>query len=285
MTSKLDDGAQCPGCQRQNKLSDRFCRFCGTGIDTVAARLGADTVTSARIPARSPAPERQARPAQSRPAQPRRARPRTTPPGLAGRRTVTVAAGAVGVVAALALAAWLARWPGAVFGTRITPAAQVGAAAGVRSSPAASTSAPSSPAVSSTPPSSAPATPEGTASTPASPATSPAVTEPSTTSAPPAALPGGDPVATVRAYFAAITAKNYGTAWQLGGDNLGLSYQSYAAGYATTAGDKVTVLSVAGDTVAARITATQNNGSIKIFQGTYTVENGVITAFDVRQLS
>ncbi|HEX3488765.1 MAG TPA: hypothetical protein VHU92_05460 [Streptosporangiaceae bacterium] len=92
-------------------------------------------------------------------------------------------------------------------------------------------------------------------------------------------------MATVRAYFAAITAKNYATAWQLGGNNLGVSYQSYAAGFAGTASDKVTVLSAAGDTVTARITATQTNGTVKIFQGTYTVENGVITAFDVRQIS
>jgi hypothetical protein len=47
----------------------------------------------------------------------------------------------------------------------------------------------------------------------------------------------------------------------------------------------VTVLSVTGDTVAARVTATQANGTVKIFQGTYTVGNGAITAFDVRQIS
>jgi hypothetical protein len=104
-------------------------------------------------------------------------------------------------------------------------------------------------------------------------------------SAPPAAPPGSGPVATVRAYFAAISAKNYTTAWRLGGDNLGVSYQSYAAGFTGTASDAVTVLSVTGDTVAARVTATQANGTVKIFQGTYTVGNGAITAFDVRQIS
>jgi len=46
----------------------------------------------------------------------------------------------------------------------------------------------------------------------------------------------------------------------------------------------VRVLSVSGDTVAARLRAAQTNGTVKIFQGTYTVESGVITAADVRQI-
>jgi hypothetical protein len=47
----------------------------------------------------------------------------------------------------------------------------------------------------------------------------------------------------------------------------------------------VKVLSVAGDVVTARLTAHQANGTVKIFAGTYTVEDGAITQFDVQQVS
>jgi hypothetical protein len=42
---------------------------------------------------------------------------------------------------------------------------------------------------------------------------------------------------------------------------------------------------VSGDVVTAQITALQTNGSVKVFQGSYTVSNGVITRFSVRQVS
>jgi hypothetical protein len=310
VTSTLGDGAWCSACRRQNSLSARFCRFCGARIDIQAAQPGAEaippsheqqppytgpaTVTSARFYASAHPPATTA----PSPAEPGPPGPPPRPPGdrfrsrrggshgdrqATSRRVVTVVSAVAGVVAVLALAGWLAHWPGAVFGAKVAPVAQVGAATGARSSSAAAGSAASSPALSSTP-----AAPDGSASTSVSPAASPAAPVSSsapTVSAPPAAPPGSGPVATVRAYFAAISAKNYTTAWRLGGDNLGVSYQSYAAGFTGTASDAVTVLSVTGDTVAARVTATQANGTVKIFQGTYTVGNGAITAFDVRQIS
>ena len=93
------------------------------------------------------------------------------------------------------------------------------------------------------------------------------------------------PAATVRAYFAAINDKDYAAAWRLGGVNTSTPYASFARGFHQTASDKVTILSVNGNVVTARLTARQKNGTVRVFQGTYTVEGGVITQFDVQQIS
>ena len=94
-----------------------------------------------------------------------------------------------------------------------------------------------------------------------------------------------DPADAVRAYFAAISSRDYAQAWKLGGQHTGSSYASFVSGLSTTAKDTVTVLSVSGNVVTARLTAEQTDGTIKIFQGTYTVSNGVIVGFNVRQVA
>jgi eukaryotic-like serine/threonine-protein kinase len=88
----------------------------------------------------------------------------------------------------------------------------------------------------------------------------------------------------VEAYFAAIDAKNYAMAWRLGGDNVGGSYTSFVTGFNATASDSVTILSVSGNTVTARLTAEQTDGTVKTYQGTYTVDNGAIVKFAVQQI-
>ena len=93
------------------------------------------------------------------------------------------------------------------------------------------------------------------------------------------------PGATVRAYFAAINDKDYAAAWRLGGVNTSTPYASFARGFHQTASDKVTILSVNGNVVTARLTAQQKNGTISVFQGTYTVEGGIITQFNVHQVT
>jgi hypothetical protein len=177
------------------------------------------------------------------------------------------------VVAVLALAGWQTHWPAAVFGAKARPVAQVGAAPGGSSAPGASPAAV---------PSSAPASPTSPP-TPATPTSLP-VSSPPVSSPPVAPLTPG-PAATVRAYFAAITAHDYAQAWQLGGHNLGISYPEFVSGFRGTAKDAVPTISVAGDVVTARLVADQTNGSVKTFQGTYTVQNGEIIQFDVRQVS
>jgi eukaryotic-like serine/threonine-protein kinase len=96
----------------------------------------------------------------------------------------------------------------------------------------------------------------------------------------------GDPATVVTAYFSAITAKRYARAWELGGVNTGTgSYGAFVAGFATTASDQVTILSVSGNVVTARLTALHTDGSAHTFKGTYTVAGGAIVQFDVQQIS
>ena len=91
------------------------------------------------------------------------------------------------------------------------------------------------------------------------------------------------PALTVREYFAAINHKRYLDAWRLSGETE--PYATFRAGYAGTMHDTVTILSVNGNVVTARLVATQTNGTVKTFQGTYTVTNGVISGSDVHQVS
>ena len=94
------------------------------------------------------------------------------------------------------------------------------------------------------------------------------------------------PVATVRAYIAAINAHDYKRAWNLGGSNSGpWSYSQFVQGYSGTQQDTLTIQSVFGNVVTARLSALQTNGTVKTYQGTYTVNNGVITVFHVNPTS
>jgi serine/threonine protein kinase len=113
------------------------------------------------------------------------------------------------------------------------------------------------------------------------PTSPPPATSAPATSAPATAL---GPAATVQAYFAAINAHNYARAWALGGKNTGGSYSSFANGFNGTAKDSVTVVSVAGDAVSVKLAATQTDGSVKYYQGTYTVTDGVITQSHIQVL-
>jgi transcriptional regulator with XRE-family HTH domain len=92
------------------------------------------------------------------------------------------------------------------------------------------------------------------------------------------------PVATVRAYVAAINGRHYARAWRLGGRNTGGTYPQFVSGFGTTARDALTIVSVSHHVVTARITAHQTDGAVATYQGTYTVDSGVIVGFDVLQV-
>ena len=47
----------------------------------------------------------------------------------------------------------------------------------------------------------------------------------------------------------------------------------------------MTIQSVSGDVVTAQLAAQQTNGTVKTYQGSYTVKGGVIAQFNVRQVS
>jgi Helix-turn-helix domain len=92
------------------------------------------------------------------------------------------------------------------------------------------------------------------------------------------------PAATVRAYIAAINGHHYARAWRLGGRNTGGSYRGFVSGFGGTARDTLTIMSVSGRVVTARLSAQQTDGTVDIYQGTYTVQHGVIIGFDVLQV-
>lgn len=101
-----------------------------------------------------------------------------------------------------------------------------------------------------------------------------------------ASSPGlSDPVAVVTQFYADITARDYGAAWALGGDNIaGTSYANWVAGYGTTAAIAVTTAEDFGsDQATASISATQTDGSVRNYGGTYTVQNGVIVSAQITQ--
>jgi hypothetical protein len=89
----------------------------------------------------------------------------------------------------------------------------------------------------------------------------------------------------VQAYIAAINAHRYQKAWDLGGSNTGKSYSSFVQGFNGTAQDTLTITSVSGNVVTAQLDAVQTDGTVKHFQGTYTVSNGIITSFDIHRAS
>ncbi|MEU0160012.1 excalibur calcium-binding domain-containing protein [Streptomyces sp. NPDC006261] len=169
--------------------------------------------------------------------------------------------GAVGIVGAGACAG------GGGSGTGVATASTSVAA------PASTSSAPAE--VTATVTSTVTASPEKSASSPRKSAQPPA---PSTSSS-----LGAE--ATVVAYFDAINARDYREAWELGGKNLAGDYDAFVDGFAGTERDTVRVLGVQGDTVRAELEALQTDGSLKVFEGTYTVRSGVITAADVREVT
>ncbi|MEZ0092803.1 serine/threonine-protein kinase [Streptacidiphilus sp. EB129] len=108
--------------------------------------------------------------------------------------------------------------------------------------------------------------------------TAPAPPAPSPTPTPPAA-----PASVVTAYYDAINAHDYSTAWNLGGKNLGGSYSDFANGFAGTSSDTLTIDGVSGGTVDVHLHAVHTDGSTADYSGSYFVQNGVITQATLQQ--
>jgi serine/threonine protein kinase len=92
------------------------------------------------------------------------------------------------------------------------------------------------------------------------------------------------PAATVRAYYAAINAHNYHWAWTLvgGTKTQTTDYNGFVNGFNGTQSDQVTIVSVSGNVVTVKLAATQTDGTVKNYEGTYTVTNGVITQSQIQ---
>jgi hypothetical protein len=144
-----------------------------------------------------------------------------------------------------------------------------------RTVPAAVTTKPPGPATS-------PAAPAQPAAAPAQPAPA----QPAPAQPPPQFA---NATAVVSQFYQDITDHNYAAAWALGGDNIsnGVTYTAWAAGYADTTASIAlgTISDFGADQVQAALVATQLDGSVKTYQGTYTVQNGVIVAADIIQTS
>jgi len=106
-----------------------------------------------------------------------------------------------------------------------------------------------------------------------------------TTAQPVQATPAASAKAVVDQFYQDLNAHNYRAAWKLGGSNLsgGSGYGTWAAGYATTASISASTAQNSHGTVSAVITATQTDGSVKTYAGTYTVAHGAIVAANITQ--
>ncbi|WP_234440427.1 hypothetical protein [Streptomyces rimosus] len=100
--------------------------------------------------------------------------------------------------------------------------------------------------------------------------------------APDGAATARDAASVVADYYAAVNARDFRRAWELGGKHLGGSYDAFVAGFADTAHDTVRVTGVRGDIVSVTLDAEQRDGSVRSFAGTYTVRDGVIVGADIR---
>jgi hypothetical protein len=103
---------------------------------------------------------------------------------------------------------------------------------------------------------------------------------------PPASIVNAEAVVTQ--FYQDITDQDYSAAWALGGSNVsnGVGYDAWVAGYGTTQSVSLGTFSYWGsDTVQVAISATQTDGSVNTYSGTYTVENGIITSANIKQTS
>ena len=97
--------------------------------------------------------------------------------------------------------------------------------------------------------------------------------------------------AVVLQYYQDITDRDWQAAWALGGDNIaaqnGQTYDSWVSGYATTTAS-ISVISFGtwdNGTVWTDLSATQLDGSVRTYSGTYTVHNGMVTSANITQTS
>ncbi|MFE7311822.1 hypothetical protein ACFU7T_01715 [Streptomyces sp. NPDC057555] len=146
---------------------------------------------------------------------------------------------------------------------------------------AVASSAPDSPAVdfppSTTDPYTAPPTAPGhdLQPNPTAPDDLPTTPDPTPTADSPSAL--------VERFYAAINAHDFATAWELGGKNIGgAAYGDWVAGYGTTRQITVSAMGTTSpDKAGAVVRALQNDGTVKVYQGTYTVSDGTIVDAEI----
>jgi hypothetical protein len=97
---------------------------------------------------------------------------------------------------------------------------------------------------------------------------------------------GTGPWAVIKAYYNAITVRDYADAWRLLGYHpQGGGYVSFAAGYANTGRQTVRKVSESGDQVSFTLRSDNPDGTVQTYQGTATVTGGQIMTTKVVQTS
>lgn len=92
------------------------------------------------------------------------------------------------------------------------------------------------------------------------------------------------PAAVVTGYYNAVNDHNYRKAWRLNYHVHSLeTYQQFKAGFVGTEYTTLTIVSVSGDAVNIRLAATQTDGTVKYYAGTYTVQHGTIVDSAIQQ--
>ncbi len=102
----------------------------------------------------------------------------------------------------------------------------------------------------------------------------------------PAGVQAKTPWAVVSEYYGDIESGDYASAYALlsSGSVTGQTYQQFASGFACTTYENLTELGTSGDTVTISLEAANAcTGMTQQYQGTYTVQNGLITAANVTQ--
>jgi len=97
-------------------------------------------------------------------------------------------------------------------------------------------------------------------------------------SATPGPTPSASPADIVEQYYAAVNARDYRKAWDLGGSSLSPTYSSLVDGYAQVEQDDLVIDSESGDTVSVSLIANLFDGNSEQYVGSYTVSHGVIVS-------
>jgi|ERR1700722_2760210 len=249
--STLVDNRRCSACGEPNRDLARFCRNCGSSLEISSDQESTDRSLGADPEPVSPDIGATQSGYGFGPT------PRTGR-GWPLRLPVLALLAIAFLGGTLAVVGWQTHWPPALFGVR--------RAAAVQHLP--------------TPPGRTPI-PQVAGSGASS---SPPISSPAGSPSPTAPI-AADPATVVQEYFAAINKGKYAKAWRLGGSNFSPSYASYVAGFQGTVNDTVTIISAQGRVVTAQLAALQADGTTKVYEGTYTVINGVIANSSVHQVS
>ncbi|MCC0093921.1 hypothetical protein K7B10_03775 [Streptomyces flavotricini] len=94
-----------------------------------------------------------------------------------------------------------------------------------------------------------------------------------------------DPGDVVEEYYQDLVNRDFAAAWELGGRNIAhTSYAKWVAGYDTTASISLgSANTVDAGRVRVLIRALQTDGTLRMYEGTYTVSGGVIVGAEVTE--